>query len=138
MTPPMPSPSGLLVALLATLQLLLAPLAASAPCAWFGGGLDCCCAPATSSSQEESGGCCADEAPSEEPPSDPCACEAVPLQPPAEAPGLGLGSELACTDAVLQAPCVDAPASIPGISVARPRPPGSGPPPLLRFQVFRL
>jgi hypothetical protein len=137
------APARLLIALLAVAQLVLAPLAASAPCAWFGGGLDCCCAPAES---EEPSGCCAEDrveserggSPAAEEPGAPCACEPAPGPPPAEVPDLEVGEALLAAPVLRSAPRVDA---LPGEADAvalRARCPGGGPPPRVRHQVFRL
>ncbi len=142
---PVPVPSRLLVVLLAIAQLVLAPLAVSAPCAWFGGGLDCCCAPAD---EAEPTGCCApseadterqgEEARPGPAQQDPCACEAAPAPQPAEQPDPeGIHAPGACALASL-APRVDARPGEARPAARRVRDPGGGPPLRLRLRVLRL
>ncbi len=134
----------LLIALFACLQLVLQPLAMSAPCSWIGsGGADCCCAPAETD-EGAPASCCSSESESEAPQpasSERCECAVAPVQPPATTPELvesvrdpiALGVAL-CVPAWDE--WVGAEASDRIVSTARA--PGDGPPRHLRLQVFRL
>jgi len=137
--------SGLIIALLLALQLVLQPLGSIAWCAAasMGFGEGCCCA----SAQEDvaAPSCCSQEPADEEPDSgpqqgSPCDCSVTPVPATGVLPATAdFESPVAATPQLNVIANLAPPAApeLP-VSLARARAPGGGPPTHLLLQVFRL